>query len=224
MPTEMRPASGPRSVTYPTQEGHPQHREGASAGGSSYAAATMPTSLARRALLVVLVRRRVRFPRGAVACGGLLALLLGAAGCGSADLADEAAAKAAKEQAQEVVRCFVSGDFHAMAERTLPVVVEGLGGVDAMARRISDGTTGGPKIVKATVEEATIHRHPPAVYAVAPFTLEVEGPAKRRSYLLGVSNDGGHTWHFLDGAGLTPAKLKRVLPDFPDDLKLPRIG
>ena len=35
---------------------------------------------------------------------------------------------------------------------------------------------------------------------------------------------GGHTWTFLDGAGIKGdrAKLRQVIPNFPDSLELPK--
>jgi hypothetical protein len=155
-----------------------------------------------------------------------LVLVVVGAGCAPEDAADLAAAQSAEVQAKEVVGCFLSGDYRTMAKLTLPIIVEGMGGVDAMARTVSDGMKRGPKIVNATVGGATIHRRRPTTYAIVPFKLEVEdtnGRTARDSYLLGVSNDGGSAWRFVDGAGLTPAKLKRVLPDFPEGVTLPRI-
>jgi hypothetical protein len=131
----------------------------------------------------------------------------------------------AEARAKALVDCFLTGDFRPMADMTLPVVVEGMGGAEAMAKRISEGTKKGPKVVAARVSTATVHRRGDTIYGFVPFTLEfggLLGTQAQESWLLGVSRDEGRTWHFLDGITLTRDKLLRVLPDFPADLELPK--
>jgi len=48
------------------------------------------------------------------------------------------------------------------------------------------------------------------------------GSATAPSYLLGVSEDGGKVWKFIDGSGLKNAKGREVmLPGIHEKLKLP---
>jgi hypothetical protein len=42
-----------------------------------------------------------------------------------------------------------------------------------------------------------------------------------RGYLLGVSDGGGRTWKFIDGAKLSVELVTRVFPDFPPSVSLP---
>jgi hypothetical protein len=64
------------------------------------------------------------------------------------------------------------------------------------------------------------------VYAVVPTELELSGATdaevKQPSSLIAVSQDGGAGWKFLNGAGVggDRSKLKRLLPNFPEQLKL----
>ena len=61
-------------------------------------------------------------------------------------------------------------------------------------------------------------------FSVVPQTMRMTFPTAKleaSSYLLAVSADGGKTWTFIDGAGVTPDTLKMVLPDFPAELRLP---
>lgn len=136
-----------------------------------------------------------------------------------------AVAASAEASAKELTNCFLAGDFRPMARLTLPAIVDGMGGPDAMAKRIAEGMKGGPKIVGARAGSATTHRRGDVHYAFVPFTLEFAGmlgTEAKDSYLLGVSRDDGRTWHFVDGGNLTREKLVRVLPDFPSDLELPK--
>lgn len=152
-------------------------------------------------------------------------LLLCAAGCARAALTDAEVIGLVEHEAKASVECFVTGDFRRLAEHTLPQVVQGMGGVEAMARRLEQGMAAGPRVTGVEVRPATIHRRASTIYAVVPFTLEVTTlgilPSQRDSYLLGVSTDGGRGWHFVDGSGLTRDTLRRVLPEFPPDIPLP---
>jgi hypothetical protein len=62
-------------------------------------------------------------------------------------------------------------------------------------------------------------------FTVLPTTVEMTVPGRRavgKSYLLGISADGGKTWTFADGSGLdTHEKRDKLLPKLPAKLKLP---
>ena len=50
------------------------------------------------------------------------------------------------------------------------------------------------------------------------------GKAVSKSYLLGISSDGGKTWKFADGAGLDKKESRdKTLPKLPAELQLPMI-
>lgn len=65
------------------------------------------------------------------------------------------------------------------------------------------------------------------IYAVVPDKVEMSDPSgaagRKTSFLIAVSPDGGVHWNFIDGAGGggDRSKLKRLLPDFPEQLQLP---
>jgi hypothetical protein len=42
-------------------------------------------------------------------------------------------------------------------------------------------------------------------------------------FLVGVSENGGKTWTFAEGKESTPEGIRKMVPDFPDDLKLPKL-
>jgi len=159
------------------------------------------------------------------AAAGLLLLV---ASCGSALQSDEAIAAHVKSLATECTHSFVSRNFDRMADLTLPLVVEKLGGKDAMIRRLREGTKNGPQVSAVKVGTPKVHRTSTnVIYAVVPFTLDVRRLVvftdSKDSYLLGVSEDAGTTWHFLDGSGLTPEGLRMALPNFPSDIQLPTL-
>ena len=46
-----------------------------------------------------------------------------------------------------------------------------------------------------------------------------------KTYLLGISPDGGKSWTFLDGTGLQSKEVReKVLPTMPAKLKLPELS
>ena len=61
------------------------------------------------------------------------------------------------------------------------------------------------------------------LYIVVPFLLEMKAPGGKllqKSFVIGVSSDQGKTWTFVNG-DQEMKKIKQVLPDLPDKLKLP---
>jgi hypothetical protein len=136
----------------------------------------------------------------------------------------------AEEQARVIGKALLDADWTKVADLTHPRIIELAGGKDKTIERIETGM----KQIKAQGYSLTGYKVGTAqaplasgktVYVVVPTSLEIAGPGSRivtDSYLLGVSDDGGKTWAFADGAGLSdPAKRKTIFPDLPKDLKLP---
>src|SRR5262245_58883842 len=62
-------------------------------------------------------------------------------------------------------------------------------------------------------------------FVVVPTNIEMSAPGVKatvKSYVLGLSPDGGKSWSFIDGNGLrNEAARKELLPNLPEKLKLP---
>jgi hypothetical protein len=62
-------------------------------------------------------------------------------------------------------------------------------------------------------------------FVVVPTKLDMTipcGKAVAKSYLLGISPDGGKTWKFVDGSGMENKEFReKGLPKLPAKLKLP---
>lgn len=55
------------------------------------------------------------------------------------------------------------------------------------------------------------------VYAFVPYvcTVNLDGQSDTtRAYFIALSADGGDTWTFVDGRGLTPEQVRRVIPSY----------
>ncbi len=142
---------------------------------------------------------------------------------------NDAASANLKVQAQECLDALLSKNYAKVVDRTYPKVVEFLGGRDAM---ISLLETQMPALEAEgiTFKQATLAApEAPVVagdtqYVVVPQTviLNIKGDEwEQRSYLLGISKDGGKIWTFVDGAGINQAMRTAILPDLPVTMQLP---
>jgi len=90
------------------------------------------------------------------------------------------------------------------------------------------------KSMKAVVSDPVYNVAAPApfqkegakLFAVVPTTLEMTikntGRVRSKGYLLGISEDHGKTWTFVDGSGLkTKEAREKALPELHEKLKLP---
>lgn len=138
----------------------------------------------------------------------------------------------AERKANEVAQATVKSDFDKIADLTYPKVVEEMGGrekmIAAMKTGFKDMKARGFEFSSAKVEDASrLVAGGSDVYTIVPFTLEMKVPGGRatmKSYLLGISANKGKTWTFVDGAGIgnDDRKAKKLLPNLPTELKLPK--
>jgi hypothetical protein len=135
----------------------------------------------------------------------------------------------AEDQARAVADAMIAGDFRKAVLATYPKVVEMNGGAARMEKLMVDGSaqmlSDGVRMELATIGAPTWSDLSGARwFAVLPETVTLRTPTSRLvqdSYVLGVSEDHGASWRFIDGAGLNERNLKVLLPDAPATLKLP---
>ncbi|HZI17105.1 MAG TPA: hypothetical protein VEY09_00785 [Pyrinomonadaceae bacterium] len=175
---------------------------------------------------------RVRLKASAV----VLALLLAGQAAALAQGGDdgEAARKAATAQANESGRAFAEGDFEKLLDYTYPRVIELGGGRKKLLADLKAETgkmrEDGFEFVSYEAGEAgeLVQLADPKLTAVIlPAVLKMRAGGRvfrQPSYLVGVSTDGGRRWTFISGSSLDAARLKLVLPEAGDRLKLPKVG
>jgi hypothetical protein len=135
-----------------------------------------------------------------------------------------------RDLAETVGKAVLDNDFAKVADLTHPKIVEIMGGKDKMVEKTGEVMAGlkaqGLAFSKYTVGKVGN----PVVdgktaYIVVPTTIVLTAPTMKiesESYLLGISTDGGKTWRFADGAGLSNPTLRdKVFPSLPAALKLP---
>ncbi len=134
------------------------------------------------------------------------------------------------EQAKAIAKAVLDEDYAKVADATHPAIVQIMGGREKMIDAIKQGMkTAKDMGIKITSHQIGKPGEPvvdgKTAYLIIPTTLEMASRDLKivsKSYLLGTTSDGGKTWHFADGAGLSqPGMKEKVFPKLPKQLKLP---
>lgn len=185
--------------------------------------------------------RQLSFPgrsrKGSRSCGAVLLALVtvgcsGGSGTTTVQKGDPApaAAKTSPEdtllgslraQATELLAAFQAGDFEVFVEHVHPKAVAGMGGKEAMAKRIRDGMRGGPAIAGLDLGAIELRVVGEQAFAVVQYTMRLVGPGPVESCLVASHEGADGPWCFLDAGTVTEAQVRTIMPDFPTTLKLP---
>jgi len=158
----------------------------------------------------------------------LLACLAAGLAC-SASADDGDIKKAAKAQAEVTQAALVKGEFETLVRHTHPLVVEQLGGKEKMVAFLRTETKKMKdqgfefKAVKIA-DPGELARVGKEIYVGIPLAMEMSAPGGRLSnkgFLIGVSNDDGKTWVFIDSAP-GRERIKMAFPDLPDAIVIPK--
>jgi hypothetical protein len=165
--------------------------------------------------------------RAIVACAQLVALVVSTGARGEPPMSPAAAAK---RDANARNLAELTEDFDTFVRYTHPAVVQSLGGRDKFIgwlRKVSASRRAeGYRIVESSAAEPLqIVKAGDELHAVLPLkhvtVREKHGELHSPGYLLGVSDDGGRTWKFINGSALTEKDLRNLLPNYNRKLKLP---
>jgi hypothetical protein len=134
-----------------------------------------------------------------------------------------------KAQAEETANAFARKDFNTIVDTTYPKVVEFMGGREKMIPVIEQGVKQaereGITFVSITVDEPKgIVNVGKRLFGIVPTRLRMrvpEGTLVGESFMIGVSEDGGKKWTFIDGAGADKHRLRALFPSAADKLQLP---
>lgn len=136
---------------------------------------------------------------------------------------------AIKENAEACANALVSKDFDQVVRYTHPNVVKGMGGKEAMIRTLKMGmnqmssqgisfhkvTIGSPE-TPVRVNGILLSKVSQRLYMQMP-----NGLLQVDSHLLGISEDDGSTWYFIDLGPITKAQLEQAFPSFGREVTLP---
>jgi hypothetical protein len=138
-----------------------------------------------------------------------------------------------KIQAEELAKAFDRQDYESVASLTYPKLVELMGGREGMAAILRRSMkqaeeTENVKLISTMVgEPGGIIRVERQLFAIVPTTLRMkvpEGVLVGKAFMIGVSEDNGENWTFVDGSGgRNEEKMKTLLPAAVGKLKLPEL-
>ena len=131
--------------------------------------------------------------------------------------------------AQKMAQFFIEKNYPEYLQFVHPKIVKLVGGNDKMIEVVSKSikqiedqgfslkslTIGSPSGIISTSNE---------LQSIIPQTLELKnqtGKLITTTYLLGLSNDNGKTWFFIDTGGKSIEQLKKVFPSLSNELIMP---
>jgi hypothetical protein len=145
-------------------------------------------------------------------------------------LDDRPDTQAVLKLAAEMAEATKAGQYGKVLDRTYPGIIKMMGGRD-QALKVTQDAMDRIKAQGISIETFTTGKPGPYetegehTFIVVPTELVLKLPTGRmklKSYLLGISPDGGKTWTFADGNGLQNESVRdKVLPKLPANLKLP---
>lgn len=138
-----------------------------------------------------------------------------------------------KIQAEELAKAFDRRDYERVASLTHPKLVGLMGGPKGMAAILARSMkraeeTENVKFLSTTVgEPGEVIRVERQLFAIVPTTLRMrvsEGVLVGEAFMIGVSEDDGENWTFVDGSGgRNEEKIKTLFPAAAGKLKLPEL-
>jgi len=144
------------------------------------------------------------------------------------DAADASMLKAAHQAGTTCAEAVSKGDYKTLADLTHAKGVEAAGGLEKMLERVEaameDMKSKGIVLGKSKVDmPKELTKDNGKIYCVLPTTLGMSIMGKTitvSAFLLGISEDQGKSWTFLDGNG-GEESLRKMLPDLPKSMKFP---
>lgn len=132
--------------------------------------------------------------------------------------------------AERLVRALSQSDTDVQVELAHPKLLEKIGGEAkyraALARAKAEVQANGTSLRAKLVGTPTVVSRGDRLYALVDYDLEIAGSSGKAavmaSFFAAESDATEVCWRFLDGAGLKGdvARLRQLLPDWPDELKL----
>jgi hypothetical protein len=134
-----------------------------------------------------------------------------------------------KQEAEKCAKALVAGDFAQAATYSHPRIVAAMGGKEALIAQIANGMrqirAEGFELIETRMGTPTPPKKIAAwLTSIVPQEIVMKAPDGRivqESALLGLSEDEGKTWTFLDLGGMTPAVITRFFPELSGQITIP---
>lgn len=134
-----------------------------------------------------------------------------------------------KRQADAVAKALFNGDYKTIIARTYPKAVNVGGGKEKMLQILTTGInqmkSQGFSFEKVTIgQPGKFYKAGSEIHCIIPESIIMktsQGRFLANSSLLGISNDGGKNWSFLDMNRATINLVKTLFPNFNKNLVIP---
>lgn len=135
-----------------------------------------------------------------------------------------------KRQAETMLDAYANNRSEKFSQFVIPEILENAGGRDAMVRivdqMVADLNQRGFRILKCRINESPVlQKTTDGMFGVLRYELRMSAPGDRigtqNCALLCVSRDSGKSWKFAEVRENYREKFKRIIPGFPDSLKIP---
>jgi hypothetical protein len=138
---------------------------------------------------------------------------------------------AVKTQANIMVTAMKKQDYKTLVKMTYPKAIAMAGGeakmLESMSKGLGQMKTNGISFSNVSVgEPSAIITVGKQLQCTIPDKLEMKmmgGTITTNSTLIGISDDKGKTWTFIDAAGKDLAALRKVIPTLSDKLIIPKM-
>jgi len=134
-----------------------------------------------------------------------------------------------KQEAEKCTKALLAADTDEVVRYSHPRLIEKMGGKEAMVEKFKKGVEDmrahGVIIEKGTIGEPEKPVKADAwLVSLVPQTLvaKVQGNrVEKQTHIIGISEDGGKKWTFIDVGERSEAQLLEVFPELKGKLKLP---
>ena len=142
--------------------------------------------------------------------------------------ADDAAA-VMKREAEKCAKAILASDFDTVTVYSHQRIIEGMGGKEKMAT-ILKSSLGQAAAQGVSIEEASIgepgklEKIDGWLVGLIPQKVVMKvpgGKVEQESPLLGISEDDGKKWVFVDAGGIPKAQLEKIFPEIVGTIEIP---
>jgi hypothetical protein len=162
-------------------------------------------------------------------------VMLGTSGCTGCQIGTDRELENFTSQASPVVRAIARDDHQTVADHTHARLADAHGGREAYLKELTERSAkmnaAGLRFSEPVELDRPVIRADAAGvrYAFLSFRVTYHRPGSDglgpTDFLVGVSDDGGKTWQFLDRMGIgSEERLREWFPNLPADFRLPSHG
>ena len=142
---------------------------------------------------------------------------------------DSVLKKNLQDQLTQMTHAFISNDYETLVKFTYPSLVEKAGGleksIEQVKKDIEDLKEQGVTFDSISIGQPTIFVSAgEEIHTLIPQTLFLNvprGTLMSESFLIAITKDEGLTWYFIDTAEIDNNNVKKTLPNYNSDLKIP---